>query len=115
MDVLIDYRWLLDVARRQSLLLRRASTQLLSVVCVNGKRVVRDQNGVFVALEFGRGFIGDLENIAHIIRVCVPPAALKLNYNGKKSPCPVHGEWSVGDSGLAHQLLGPLEHASSEG
>jgi hypothetical protein len=67
------------------------------------------------ASQFGRGFIIDLENIAHIIRVCVPPAAMGRKFNGEEAPCPVHGEWSVGDPGLARQLLGRLGHASSEG
>jgi hypothetical protein len=44
------------------------------------------------ATEFGRGFIGDLENIAQIIRVCVPSAAGDWNSNGEEAPYPVHGE-----------------------
>jgi hypothetical protein len=104
-DVLSDYRWLLDVARRQSLLF--AANQYSAVISRVRKWEESHKGSKWSddATEFGRGFIGDLENIAHIIRVCVPPAALNLNYNGKEAPCPVHGEWTVGDPGLAHQLL----------
>jgi hypothetical protein len=44
----------------------------------------------------------------------VPPEAAILKDNGGKNPCPVHGKWSVGDPGLAHQLLGRLLFVTSD-
>jgi hypothetical protein len=62
---------------------------------------------------FGRGFIRDLESIAEILRGCVPPATVEFQENGEEGPCPVHGKLSVGDPGLAHQLVGRLGLVSS--
>jgi hypothetical protein len=47
-------------------------------------------------------------------RVCVLSDAVNLRSSGAETPCPVHGELSVGDPGLAHQLLGHLELTSIE-
>jgi hypothetical protein len=59
-------------------------------------------------------FRRDLENIADIIKFCVPPAAVAKEDNGEEWPCPVDGKRSVGDSGLAHQLVGRRRLLSSE-
>jgi hypothetical protein len=64
--------------------------------------------------EFGRCFIRDLEIIAEVFRLCVPPAAMKVQDNGEEGPCPIPGKWSIGDAGLAQQLVGRLRVASSE-
>jgi WD40 repeat protein len=61
-----------------------------------------------------RGFTRDLENIADILKLCVPPAAVEKEDKGNEWPCPVHGNRSVGDPGLAHQLVGRLGLASRE-
>jgi hypothetical protein len=61
--------------------------------------------------------VRDLENMTHILQSCVPPEAVKQRFNlgvGEKGPCLVHGKWSVGDPGLAHQLVGRLVRARGE-
>jgi hypothetical protein len=106
--VLSDYCWLLAVASRQSL------SFVASQYCAVVDRLLewREKNeeliGSDVEVEFGRDLIRELENIANILRFCVAPAAVEIQENVEKEPCPVHGEWSVGDPGLAHQLLGRL-------
>jgi hypothetical protein len=72
---LSDYHWLLDVARRQSLSFPASQ---YSAVVTRVRKWEESHKGLkwsYDATEFGRCFIGDLENIAQIIRVCVPPAA----------------------------------------
>jgi WD40 repeat protein len=112
--VLSDYRWLLAVCSRQSLSF--AASQYFAVVsCVRERRANNEGFiGTDEATDFGRGFIRDLENIADILRFCVPPEAIALQDNGEESPCSVHGEWSVGDPGLAHQLVSRLGIVSGE-
>jgi hypothetical protein len=44
----------------------------------------------------------------------VNPESTILQDNGDENPCTVHGKWSAGDPGLAHQLVGRLGLASSE-
>jgi hypothetical protein len=112
--VLSDYRWLLAVCSFQSLAF--ASSQYGAVVnCVRDWRENRKcLRGNDSASAFELGFIRDLESIAEILRLCVPPAAVEFQGNDEEGPCPVHGKWSVGDPGLAHQLVGRLGFVSSD-
>jgi hypothetical protein len=76
--VLSDYRLLLAVARRQ--LLSFAAIQYSDfVIHVRESRENHEGNKVNDdGKEFERCFTGDLENIADMISVCVPPSAVDL-------------------------------------
>jgi WD40 repeat protein len=112
--VLSDYRWLYAVCSRQSL--RFAASQYYAVI----SRVRERRANIERSIATGEGtdlllaFIRDLESIADILRFLVPPEAMILQDNNEETPCPVHGKRSVGDPGLAHQLVGRLRFVSSE-
>jgi WD40 repeat protein len=114
--VLSDYRWLLAVASRYSPSF--AASQYRVAVCHLRERrenVVGSKEGNDAG-ELGPSFVRGLEDIAHVLRFCVPPRCVSnLLNDGDEGPCPVHGECSEGDPGLAHQLAGRLERASGDG
>jgi hypothetical protein len=114
MGVLSNYRWLRAVASRQSLSF--AASQYYAVVSrVRELRLSSERSvGTDEKTDFMLVFTRDLESIADILRFFVPPEAVILTCNEDQNLCPVHGKWSVGDPGLAHQLFGRLLFVRSD-
>jgi WD40 repeat protein len=112
--VLSDYRLLLDIACHQSLSIAAHQYYLVANRMSEWSENHDGSKGNDGGMEFGQSFIRDLEKIGDILRVCVPPAAVELPDNGEEGSCLVHGKRSVGDPGLAHQLVGRLRVASRE-